>query len=372
MLEASKRIRKSNAAGLDGISPKLVPTLIDNEYDTILKNIVNGTYTPEKARTYGKRKTNGGIRTIAINSAIDRCIIACLYQNLYDIITPVLTEHTYAYIKNRGCIEAIRTLARLAKDGYTYFAKIDIEKCFDNIKHDMILFKLKKLGIHDDVLRIINKLLKMDYDNAERHDILGCPQGSATSPILMELVLDSLDKELMRRHLQFIRYADDIIVAYKSKEAAKHGLLSITKILYKKCKLRPNGKSQVHSISEGVPVLGYVIYNDTNGAVHLKPKEAKLKDLYDKLHDLTNSHHRTEVIIYKMNCIIRGWLTYFRHAEISEMTLEIDETIEQLLTRLEAKRGDSIDRSKLISCNTLYSQLYRPLQPMTSIHLPFC
>jgi RNA-directed DNA polymerase len=256
------------------------------------------------------RKRNK-LQKMGIPTVKDRLIQQAIHQELNRFYEPYFSDHSYGFRPGRNAWQAIKQASAYIKEGKEWVVDIDLEKFFDKINHDRLMQRLSK-GIGDKgLLRLINAYLNAGImnDGLLEQRTAGTPQGSPLSPLLSNIVLDELDKELERRGLSFCRYADDCNIFVKSPKAGERVLASLTRFIEKKLKLKVNlAKSGVRHCS-GVKFLGYTILSE--GKIRVADKTiARFKD---KVRDLTKRNRGVsfEQVVKELNLVIRGWANYF-------------------------------------------------------------
>ena len=244
MTRAYKRvIANKGASGVDGITIEEVKEYLIEHWEEIREQIRNRKYKPQPVRRVEIPKPNGGVRNLGIPSVVDRIIEQAIAQKLTPICEPLFSDYSYGFRPKRRAQQAVVKLLEYLNDGYTYIVDIDLEKFFDKVNHDKLMSRLAQRIKDKRVLYYIRQMLKsgiMDYDGICQKREQGTPQGGPISPLLANVMLDDLDKELERRGHQFCRYADDCIIFVKSKEAAQRVLEGVSNFVEKQLKLKVN------------------------------------------------------------------------------------------------------------------------------------
>ena len=358
LIQAARKVKKKYSAGIDGITAKDATRIIKDNYDDIYKNLVAGTYAPNKVILKEIPKGNGKVRPIAVATVIDRCIQGCLNNAIYPLYENEMSPNSYGYIKGRNCIMAVNKIKDYVNNGYQWIVKIDLSGCFNQIDQDKILYKLRSKINDKRVLKLINKYLKVTYVTAggEYKSFIGCPQGSALSPLFANIVLTDIDNEFIKRGYAFVRYADDIVIAYKSEKAARKGINRISNLIHKYNLEINQEKIEIRSIHDGVDFLGFHIY--MNKSIHIMPTNKKWHQLKGKIRgNLKNINITNQTdIIHKTNQVIRGWLNYYLDSEIRRKCYELDLFIDKELKKAEKRINHKIDRKDLINCHELYKK----------------
>ena len=298
-----------DAMDVEGLGKWLVPNLPD-----FRKSILTETYQVSGVRKVEISKPTGGLRILGIPTVKDRLIQQGIHQILNDLYDPYFSTHSYGFRPNCNAHQAVLQAVTYIKAGNQWVVDIDLENFFDKINHDRLMQRLSK-GIGDRrLLRLINAYLKagiMEGGITEQR-VSGTPQGSPLSPLLSNIVLDELDKELEVRGHHFCRYADDCNIYVKSRKAGERVLASISKFIETKLKLKVNQvKSGVRRCDE-VKFLGYTLLPD--GGIRISDKS--IDRLKFKVKEITKRNRgvKFEQVIDELNLVVIGWSTYFRLA----------------------------------------------------------
>jgi RNA-directed DNA polymerase len=306
--------RNGGAPGTDGMSVETLGEWLGKELASYQTAILEERYEVSAVRKVEIPKPNGGVRTLGIPTVKDRLFQQAIHQVLNPYYDPHFSEHSYGFRPGRGAHEAIEAASAHIKRGLEWVVDIDLEKFFDKINHDRLMQRLSK-GIGDKrLLRYINAFLKagMMRDGIAEQRTAGTPQGGPLSPLLSNIVLDELDKELEKRGHRFCRYADDCNIYVGSQRAGERVMASVIKFIEGKLKLRVNReKSGVRHCST-VKFLGYTLLS--GGSIRVADKSRER--LKEKIREICkrNRGHRIEDVIKELNTTIIGWTAYFRKA----------------------------------------------------------
>lgn len=341
LIEALKRVEKNKGShGIDGMSVKSLRRHLYENWDTLCDSLRKGTYQPNPVRRVEIPKPNGGVRLLGIPTVIDRFIQQAIAQVLTPLFDPTFSEHSYGFRPSRRGHDAVRKARGYISEGYRWVIDMDLEKFFDKVNHDKLMGILANRIQDRLVLKLIRKYLQAGimingvvYDAEE-----GTPQGGPLSPLLSNILLDKLDKELERRGHKFVRYADDCNIYMKSKKAGERVMNSITCFIEQKLKLKVNrGKSAVDRPWKR-KFLGFSF------TVNKKPKvriaNESVKRLKAKIRKLTSRSKPIpmEVRIEKLNQFLTGWCGYFALADTPSKFKEFDEWIRRRLRMIEWKQ----------------------------------
>lgn len=303
--------RNDGSCGVDKMEIEDFGQWLQKNLDNVRTQILNEEYEVAAVRKVEIPKPTGGTRMLGIPTVKDRFIQQAIHQVVNRYYDPHFSEHSYGFRPGRDAHQAILQATQYIKEGKEWVVDIDLEKFFDKINHDRLMQRLSK-GIGDKrVLRLINAYLKagmMDGGVLEQR-VAGTPQGGPLSPLLSNIVLDELDKELESRGHSFCRYADDCNIYVKSKKAGERVMKSIISFIEKKLKLKVNHtKSGVRHCSD-VKFLGYTLLPE--GGIRVADKS--IERLKDKVKEITKRTRGVnfEQVIRELNSVIIGWSNYF-------------------------------------------------------------
>ena len=326
--EAFKRVKANKgASGIDDMDIEETKVYIREHKNTIVWQLYNRKYQPQPVRRVEIPKPNGGKRKLGIPTVLDRVIQQAMVQVLSPMFEPHFSDNSYGFRPNRSCEKAITKALEFMNDGYDWIVDIDLEKFFNNVPHDKLLRLVSDVVKDGNVVSLVNKFLKAGVfvENEFEETMVGTPQGGPLSPLLSNIILNKLDKELEARGLNFIRYADDIIILVKSEKAANRVMTSITDYIERKLGLKVNmTKTKVCKPNE-LKYLGFGFYKSNKYEV-IPHKESKAK-FKRKLKGLTK---RSESIsldkrFERLNWLIRGWVNYFKISKMKTFLTSIDE-----------------------------------------------
>ena len=332
--EAFKNVKvNKGACGIDDLSSEETAEYIRENKATIVWQLYNRKYQPQPVRRVEIPKPNGGVRKLGIPIVLERVIQQAMVQVMSPMCEPYFSEYSYGFRPKRSCQQAIIKALEYMNDGYDWIVDIDLEKFFDNVPHDKLLRLVSDVVKDGNVVSLVNKFLKagvMVKDNYEKTEI-GTPQGGPLSPLLSNIMLNLLDKELEARNLHFTRYADDTIILVKSEKAANRVMASITKFIENKLKLKVNMTKTKVCRPNDMKYLGFGFYKAKQWEC-IPHKDSKLK-FKITLKRLTNRSKSISLDkrFEELNWTIRGWVNYFR---ISKMKAFLKETDEHLRARI--------------------------------------
>lgn len=333
MFAALDKVKANKGAGgIDGISVDEIDQYLRDNWVDIRDKIRKRKYKPKPVRRVEIPKPNGGVRNLGIPTVVDRVIEQAIAQVLTPIAEPHFSERSYGFRPNRRAEQAITELLEYFNNGYTYIVDIDLEKFFDNVPQDKLMTLVHNLINDPDTESLIRKylnagvMIKGKYETTSK----GTPQGGNLSPLLSNIMLNELDKELEARRLHFVRYADDCVITVGSSAAANRVMATVTKWIEKKLGLKVNmTKSKVTKPTK-LKYLGFGFWKDNkNGQWKAKPHKESIERFKRKLKQLTKRSWSVtmDYRIMRINQVIRGWINYFRIGNMKECLRKIDERL---------------------------------------------
>ena len=327
--KAYKRVyANKGAGGVDGVTTKELEEYLKANFMSIKEQIRARTYKPQPVLRVEIPKPNGGVRKLGIPTVIDRVIEQAITQILTPIFDPMFSDNSYGFRPNRRCEQAIVKLLEYFNDGYVWIVDIDLEKFFDNVPQDKLMSYVGRV-IHDgDTESLIRKYLKAGVMNKGKYESteVGTPQGGNLSPLLSNIMLNELDKELESRGLRFTRYADDVVIVLKSKAAATRVMYSITDWIERKLGLKVNATKTKVTPPSKLKYLGFGFWKDKD-SWKARPHETSVQKLKRKLKQLCKRKWSVDLTyrIKKINEVTRGWINYFRIGSMKQKLQRIDE-----------------------------------------------
>ena len=328
LFEAYKQVYKNKGvSGVDGVTVDELGKYMYLHKEEIKEQIRKRKYKPSPVRRVYIPKENGDKRGLGIPTVVDRLIQQAIVQVLSPIYERRFSETSYGFRPKRSCEMAIVKLLEYFNDGYTWIVDIDLQKFFDTVCHDKLISIIMKT-IHDgELVSLIRKYLVSGVmeNGVVNPTKVGTPQGGNLSPLLSNIMLNELDKELEKRGLRFTRYADDCIIVVKSEKAANRVMESITKFIEKKLGLKVNAEKSKVARPNQIKYLGYGFYYTKTGIIKPKPHLKSIQKFKRKLKQLTKRSYSIALDerIVKLNQVIRGWINYFRVADMKEQLKNI-------------------------------------------------
>jgi len=336
MLNALKRVEANKgAAGIDNMEVSSLRKHLKEEWLLIKPLLLSGTYKPMPVREVNIPKPDKGLRALGIPTVTDRLIQQAISQKLSPIFDKDFSEYSYGFRTGRSAHGAVLKAKEYIEQGYKWVVDIDIEKFFDRVNHDMLMARVAAKISDKRVLKLVRAYLNAGIMAGgvviERGQ--GTPQGGPLSPLLSNIVLDDLDKELESRGHKFCRYADDCNIYLKSKRAAERTYVSIVKFIEKKLKLKVNTQKSKVDIAYRIKFLGYSYYVTNKGKVSLRLGSGVAKRAKDKIRAITkrNRGHSLESVISEINTAMTGFINYFKLADMKEFLSDMDSYIRRKL-----------------------------------------
>jgi len=327
--EAYKRVyANKGASGVDGVTvEELHEHLRDHEAE-LLENIRTRKYKPQPVRRVEIPKDGGKKRQLGIPTVVDRVIQQAISQVLTPIYEKQFSDSSYGFRPNRSCEMAVIRSLELLNNGYDWVVDIDLERFFDTVHHDRLMNILHRTIDDGDVLSLIRKFLVSGVmvGNTYEETTVGTPQGGNLSPLLSNIMLNELDKELESRGLHFVRYADDCNIFVGSRKAAERVMKSITDFIERKLGLKVNAtKSQIGRPNQ-IKFLGFGYFTDKDRKYQARPHKSSIEKLKRKLKALTCRKWSIslDTRLKKLKQQITGWVYYFRIAKMKKVLAEID------------------------------------------------
>ena len=321
MTQAYKKVKANKGtSGVDGVGMDEIDDYLKTNWNNIKEEIRSRKYRPQPVRRVEIPKPNGGIRNLGIPTVVDRIIEQAIVQVMTPIVEPHFSEHSYGFRPGRRAQQAIVELLEYFKDGYTYIVDIDLEKFFDNVPQDKLMTLVGKL-IHDpDTESLIRKYLnagvmvKGEYEKTTK----GTPQGGNLSPLLSNIMLNELDKELEARGLHFVRYADDCVITVKSSAAANRVMHTITSWIERKLGLKVNMTKTKVTTPKKLKYLGFGFWKSKE-EWKARPHQESVQKFKRELKRLTRRSWSIDMTerIKRLNWVIRGWINGCAHVYVS-------------------------------------------------------
>jgi len=326
-------LRNKGAPGADGMPVGELKAWLQAHWLSVKAALLAGSYLPREVRAVDIPKPSGGVRTLGVPTVVDRLIQQALLQVLQPIFEPRFSESSYGFRPARNAWQAVQAARDHVRSGKGWVADIDLAKFFDRVNHDVLMARVAREVKDGRVLGIIRRFLEAGLmrDGLIERRQQGTPQGGPLSPLLSNIMLTDLDRELERRGHAFVRYADDCNVYLGSRKAAEHAFEAIGKYLESELKLQVNRDKSAVARASTRDFLGYgLIGRET---ARLKVAAASVVRLRQKVKALLREKHGAGLaaITEALNPLLRGWTSYFRHAQVKDVWQELDGWIRRKL-----------------------------------------
>jgi RNA-directed DNA polymerase len=351
MVRAWKRVKANKgSAGVDGRTVHDTGEYLKSAWPDIRKGLLEGSYRPEPVRRVGIPKPGGGTRELGIPTVVDRLIQQALLQVLQPLIDPTFSEHSHGFRPGRSAHGAVLEAQQHVQAGHRVVVDVDLEKFFDRVNHDILMDRLAKRIADKRVLRLIRRYLQagilMHGVSIERHE--GTPQGGPLSPLLANVLLDEVDRELERRGHRFVRYADDCNVYVKSRRAGER-VLHALRGCYARLRLKVNEPKTAVAPVRGRKFLGYCFWMTRKGEVRRAVADEAIARLRERIRQLTRGTRGRSLqqIAADLRNYVPGWKAYFRLAQTPKVMRELDEWLRHRLRAVQLRhwrRGPTILR----------------------------
>ena len=331
---------KGGSPGIDGMTVEELAPDLKEHWLRVKQALLDGTYQPQPVKRVEVPKPQGGIRKLGVPTVVDRFIQQAVMQVLQAQWDPTFSDSSFGFRPGRNAHQAVKRAQSYLKEGYTWVVDMDLEKFFDRVNHDVLMSRLARRIADKRLLRIIRRFLEAGILRqglcVERYE--GIPQGGPLSPVLANLLLDDLDKELEKRGHCFCRYADDCNIYVRSVAAGQRVMASVTAFLEGRLRLRVNrDKSAVAAVGDR-KFLGYRLGSE--GRLGIAP--TSLKRAKERVRQITRRNRGISLgrMIQELNEFLTGWVTYFRLAEGHSSLNKLDGWIRRKLrcVRLKQKK----------------------------------
>lgn len=334
-LQAAVKKVESNkgAPGVDGVTTQQLREYIQKHWPQIKQRLQEGTYKPSPVRRVEIPKPDGGVRILGIPTVIDRLIQQAALQVLTPLFDPGFSPHSYGFRPGKRGHDAVRQARKYIEEGYCIVVDIDLEKFFDRINHDILMSRVARKVKDKKVLKLIRSYLNSGImiEGIRVRTEEGATQGGPLSPILANILLDDLDKELERRGLRFCRYADDCNIYVKTKRAGERVKQSITRYLEKRLRLKVNEAKSAVDRPWKRKFLGFSFHKQKAIKVRIAPKS--LKRVKDKIREITNPTWSIPMNerIQRLNQYLTGWIGYYALIDTPTAVERLEEWIRRRL-----------------------------------------
>ena len=320
--------RNKGAGGVDKMEVESLKDYLVANKDELTTSILRGKYRPNPVRRVEIPKDNGQKRQLGIPTVMDRVVQQAIAQVLIPLYEPQFSDHSYGFRPKRNAHQALQKCRKYITEGYGYAVDLDLEKFFDKVNHSKLIEVLSRTIKDGRVVSLIHKYLNagVQVGGSFEDSEMGVPQGGPLSPLLSNIMLNELDKELERRGHKFVRYADDMVILCRSKRSAERVMESIIRFIEDKLFLKVNREKSQNVPITKVKFLGYSFYKTKGeGRLRIHPKsvskmKTKLKELTSRSNGWGNTRRKETLRQY-----IIGWVNYFKLADMQKLLLKVDE-----------------------------------------------
>jgi group II intron reverse transcriptase/maturase len=306
---------------------------LQDHWEPIKSKLLEDRYRPQAVLEVEIPKPSGGMRKLGIPTVVDRLIGQAMHQVLEPLFDPGFSENSYGFRRGRSAHQAVHKARSHIAEGYRWVVDLDLEKFFDRVKHDILMARVARKVKDKRVLRLLRRFLQAGIlaGGVVSPRSEGTPQGSPLSPLLSNIMLDDLDKELERRHHRFCRYADDCNVYVKSKRAGERVMVSLVRFLEKRLRLKVNRAKSSVCRPWNTKFLGFSVTTEHRTRLKVAPESVRrlkqsLREVFRRGRGWSLSH-TIEVINQKL----RGWVNYFRHSDVKLVFELLDEWVRRKL-----------------------------------------
>jgi len=342
MRTALKRVESNKgAAGVDGMEVKDLSGYLKAHWLEVREALESGKYRPSPVRRVEIPKPDGGVRQLGIPTVLDRLIQQAIAQVLTPMFEAGFSPYSYGFRPGRSAHQAVQKAQEYIQEGYDWVVDIDLEKFFDRVNHDMLMARVARVVKDKRVLKLIRAYLESGVmmNGVVMETEEGTPQGGPMSPLLSNIMLNDLDKELEERGHKFVRYADDCNIYVKTQRAGERVLGSVKKNLEKKLKLKVNPKKSKVERATRAKFLGFSFFK-RKGEVLVRIANRTKGRFMDRVRNLTRRTRsgKLEDIVSEINRYLRGWIAYYRLADTPSVYEGLDEWIRRRLRQMLWKR----------------------------------
>lgn len=325
-------VHNKGAEGVDGMKYTELKEHLEKNGESIKEQLRTRKYKPQPVRRLEIPKLDGGVRNLGVPTVTDRFIQQAIAQVLTPIYEEQFHDHSYGFRPNRCAQQAVLTALDMMNDGNEWIVDIDLEKFFDTVNHDKLMTIIGRTIKDGDVISIVRKYLVSGImiDDEYEDSIVGTPQGGNLSPLLANIMLNELDKEMEKRGLNFVRYADDCIIMVGSEMSANRVMRNISRFIEEKLGLKVNMTKSKVDKPQGLKYLGFGFYFDLRAHQYkAKPHVKSVAKFKKRMRELTSRSWgvSNSYKVKKLNQLIRGWINYFKIGSMKTICRDMDKHI---------------------------------------------
>ena len=334
VVRAWKRVQGNGGSpGIDGMRVEELTDYLREHWGTIREQLQRGTYKPQPVKRVEIPKPSGGKRKLGIPTVVDRFIQQGVMQVLQEEWDRTFSEHSYGFRPGRTAHQAVAKAQGYIAEGYYWVVDIDLEKFFDQVNHDKLMGQIAKRVKDKRVVRLIRGYLKAGVmeNGLVRATDKGTPQGGPLSPLLSNLVLDELDRELERRGHRFVRYADDCNIYVRSERAGRRVMASVTRFLTQKLQLKVNAEKSGVARPWKRKFLGFSVTANKGPRRRISPES--LKRFKERVRSLTRRTRGVSIgqMVEELNRYVRGWLGYYGYCQTPSVLQDLESWVRRRL-----------------------------------------
>ena len=366
---ALKRVKQNKGSpGIDGMTVEELPEWLKTNWERVRDELIRGTYRPKPVLQREIPKSGGGVRQLGIPTVLDRFIQQALLQVLQPRIDPTFSEHSHGFRPDHRAHDAVRQAQRYIEEGRRWVVDVDLEKFFDRVHHDVLMSRLSRHIADKPALRLIRHYLSAGilFNGVKVDRYEGTPQGGPLSPLLANVLLDDVDKELEKRGHKFVRYADDCNVYVRSRRAGERVMAWLRRV-FAQLRLRINEEKSAVGLAHRRSFLGFSFWWGPEGRPRPRVSDKAKRKLKARVRELTrrNRGRSMEQVAADLRGYLTGWKNYYRLAETPSVYRDLDGWIRRRLRALQLKqwkrgktiyhelraRGTSHDLAAMVAAN---------------------